>query len=97
MLSKNIFDVLIAPIYSEKATVQAELSKHTFKVAKNATKLTVKQAIEQLFSVKVLSVNISNAKQKKKIFRGVEGARQGFKKAIVTIEKGKMIEFSKGV
>ncbi len=97
MLSKNIFDVLLAPIYSEKATNQSELSKHTFKVAKNATKLTVKQAIEQLFSVKVLSVNILNNKPKKKVFRGVQGSRQGFKKAVVTIEKGKVIEFSKGV
>ncbi|MDF3047862.1 MAG: rplW [Candidatus Midichloriaceae bacterium] len=97
MLSKNIFDVLIAPIYSEKATVQSELSKHTFKVAKNATKTSVKEAVEKLFSVKVIAVNMLNSKQKKKIFRGVAGTRQGYKKAIVTIEKGKMIEFSKGV
>ncbi len=96
MLSKNVFDVVIAPVYSEKATNQSVLSKHTFRVAKNATKLTVKQAIEHLFSVKVLSVNILNSKKKKKLFRGIEGVRQGFKKAIVTIEKGKIIEFNMG-
>jgi large subunit ribosomal protein L23 len=96
MLSKNIFDVLVAPLYSEKSTNQSELSKHTFKVAKNATKSSVKEAVEQLFSVKVLSVNILNNKPKKKLFRGIEGKRQGFKKAVVTIEKGKIIEFNKG-
>ena len=95
MLSKNIFDVIVAPIYSEKATMQSELSKYSFKIAKNATKLSVKLAIEELFSVKVMAVNILNSKSKKKVFKGVLGKRSGFKKAIVTLEKGKVIEFSK--
>lgn len=96
MLTKNIFETLIAPIYSEKATVLSGNSKYTFKVASNATKACVKEAVEKLFEVKVLAVNIVVNKPKTKVFRGVKGKRSGFKKAIVTLEAGKVIEFTKG-
>lgn len=96
MLSKNVFETLIVPVYSEKATELSAQSKFTFKVASNATKQCVKEAVEKLFEVKVLAVNILINKSKQKVFRGVKGRRSGFKKAIVTLEPGKVIEFSKG-
>jgi len=96
MLSKNIYDVLIEPIYSEKASVVSELNKHTFKVAKNATKQTIKEAVQKLFEVEVESVNVVNSKPKTKVFKGRIGKRSGFKKAVVTLKEGQMLEFTKG-
>lgn len=97
MLSKNIYDTIVAPIYSEKATVALELSKYTFKVSSNATKNSVKVAIEKIFSVKVKSVNIMNVKGQSRVFRGVKGRSSGIRKAIVTLDAGMVIEFDKGV
>lgn len=96
MLGANIYNVILEPVYSEKATVLNEQSKYTFKVAKSATKLDVKNAIEKIFEVKVLDVNIINTKGKVKVFKGVKGNRSGYKKAIVSLEKGKVIEFTRG-
>lgn len=96
MLGKNIYDVLIEPIYSEKATIMAEQSKYSFKVAHNATKDSVKLAVEKLFNVKVESVNILKTHAKRKVFKGVLGFRSAHKKAIVTVAKGAVIEFTKG-
>lgn len=97
MLSNNVFDTIIEPIYSEKCTMQSELSKYTFKVAKNSTKLSIKKVIKELFAVEVVSVNILNQVGKKKVFKGKEGKRQGYKKAIVTLAKGNTIELNKGI
>lgn len=96
MLDANIYNVVLEPIYSEKATVLNEQSKYTFKVAKFANKQDIKQAVEKIFEVKVLSVNVLNAKGKEKIFKGIKGKRSGFKKAIVSLEKGQVIEFTRG-
>lgn len=96
MLIKNVFDVIISPHYSEKATMQAELSKFTFKVAKNATKKSIKEAIKKLFSIDAISVNIINKDSKEKVFKGKIGRRPGFKKAIVTLPKGKVMEYNIG-
>jgi large subunit ribosomal protein L23 len=90
-------DVLVVPIFTEKATFLNGLGKYTFKVLKSATKLQVKEAVERVFSTKVVSVNISNAKGKTKVFKGTKGTRSAFKKAIVTLEKGKTLDFSAGV
>ena len=53
--------------------------------------------MERVFSTKVVAVNISNTKGKTKVFKGMKGKRPGFKKAIVTLEKGKTLDFSAGV
>lgn len=96
MLKFNKFDVLIAPLYSEKATHASALGKYVFKVAKSATKSEVKKAVEQLFNTKVDSVNILTTKRKAKVFKGRQGFRSNFKKAIVTLEKGKTIDLAVG-
>ena len=69
----------------------------TFRVAKDATKPEVKQAVEALFDVKVKAVNTLNQKGKIKRFRGRLGKRNDVKKAIVTLEEGQMIDVTTGI
>lgn len=95
-MMKDIYNVIIAPLYTEKSTSLGALSKFAFKVAKKATKKDVKAAIEKLFEVKVTSVNISTSKPKVKFFKGRKGLKGGYKKAIVSLEKGQVIEMVKG-
>lgn len=96
MLSSKLYDTLVAPVYSEKATSLTEASKYTFKVSPTSTKKDVKESVEKIFGVKVVSVNIIKSKPKNKIFKGVSGKRSGYKKAIVTLESGKTIDLTKG-
>ena len=67
------YDVLISPVITEKATTASEHNKVVFKVARNATKPQIKEAVEKLFDVKVKSVNTLVRKGKVKGFRGVWG------------------------
>ncbi|AIF81731.1 50S ribosomal protein L23 [endosymbiont of Acanthamoeba sp. UWC8] len=96
MIQEYLYDVLICPLYTEKSTIHAEQSKSSFKISGNATKAQVKNAVEKIFNAKVLKVNVINCKGKKKIFKGVKGKRSDYKKAIVTLEKGKTIDFAGG-
>ena len=84
----QLYDVLINPIFSEKATVGAELRKYVFKVLEHANKAQISMAVEKIFDVKVSKVNIVTMPAKKKIFKQVRGVRSGFKKAIVTLKEG---------
>jgi large subunit ribosomal protein L23 len=89
-------EVLLAPVVSEKSYAQIELNKYSFKVHKDAHKTQVRQAVEQLFDVKVVAVNIIKVQPKPKR-RGVfKGTRPGWKKAIVELRKGDSIEFFEG-
>lgn len=96
-MEERLYDILISPIYSEKSTMHSQYSKYVFKVAKTADKDSVKRALKKIFNVDVLKVNIINTKPKTKVFKGVSGARNAYKKAIVTAEKGKVFEFISGV
>ena len=93
----NSYDIIKAPLYSEKATISSEKGKYVFKVSKESDKNQIKKAIENIFSVNVTKVSIMNSKSKSKVFKGVKGKRSGFKKAIVTIAVGENIELSKVV
>lgn len=86
------YRILKEPHISEKATSLNEQDKYAFKVYPKANKSEVKKAIEFLYGVRVKKVNIINIPQKKKAFRGIEGSKSGYKKAIVTLEKGDKIE-----
>lgn len=89
-------EVLLAPVVSEKSYAQIEQNKYSFKVHKDAHKTQVRQAVEQLFDVKVVGVNIVKVQPKPKR-RGVfKGTRPGWKKAIVELRKGDSIEFFEG-
>ena len=90
------YDLIRKPIITEKTTLLSEQNKFTFKVLKAATKESVKVAIEHIFAVKVKKVNILNIDGKKKRFKGREGCRADFKKAIVTLEPNYTIDFTGG-
>ncbi|WP_181705219.1 50S ribosomal protein L23 [Chthonobacter rhizosphaerae] len=91
------YDIIRSPVITEKATIQAENNKVVFNVAKTATKPEIKAAVEQLFSVKVKSVNTLIRKGKVKRFRGVLGTQSDVKKAIVTLEDGHSIDVTTGL
>ncbi len=85
-------NVIIRPIVSERSYALMEQNKYTFEVARNANKYQIKDAIEELFSVKVESVNTINVKPKKKRVRYVAGYTRQWKKAVVTLAAGDSIE-----
>jgi large subunit ribosomal protein L23 len=91
------YDVLIAPIITEKATIASEHSKVVFKVARNATKPQIKEAVEKLFDVKVKRVNTLVRKGKMKAFKGMLAGQQDTKRAIVTLEEGHRIDVTTGL
>jgi len=91
------YDVIIAPMITEKATLASEHSQVIFKVAKNATKPQIKEAVEKLFDVKVKSVNTLVRKGKTRAFRGIKGELSDVKKAIVTLEEGHRIDVTTGL
>ncbi len=91
------YDVIVAPIITEKATLASENNKVVFKVARNATKPQIKDAVEKLFDVKVKSVNTLIRKGKTKAFRGSLGTQSPTKKAIVTLEEGHRIDVTTGL
>lgn len=91
------YDVILAPVITEKATFASENGQIVFKVARNATKPEIKKAVETLFSVKVKSVNTLVRKGKTKRFRGVTGRQSDVKKAIVTLEEGHSIDVTTGL
>jgi large subunit ribosomal protein L23 len=91
------YDLIYAPIITEKATIASESNQFVFKVRREATKPQIKAAIEKLFDVKVTAVNTLLRKGKAKVFRGVRGRQQDFKKAIVTLADGHRIDVTSGV
>ena len=91
------YDVIVAPIITEKATIASENNQVVFKVRRNATKPQIKAAVEQLFDVKVTAVNTLLRKGKTKRFRGVRGRQQDVKKAVVTLADGHRIDVTTGL
>ncbi|VAW22964.1 LSU ribosomal protein L23p (L23Ae) [hydrothermal vent metagenome] len=91
------YDVIIAPVVTEKSTLASENSQIVFDVAIDASKPEIKAAVEDLFSVKVKAVNINVRKGKVKKFRGISGRRKDVKKAIVTLVDGQTIDISTGL
>jgi large subunit ribosomal protein L23 len=89
-------EVLLAPVVSEKSYSLITDRKYTFKVHKDAHKTQVRQAVEELFDVKVQSVNILKVQSKPKR-RGLNrGSRPGWKKAVVQLREGETIEIFAG-
>lgn len=86
------WNILKAPHVTEKATIKEEEGKYTFKIFKNANKIEVKKAIENIFNVKVANVRIINIPNKKRKRGRVSGWKNGYKKAIATLKKGYKIE-----
>ena len=85
-------EVLIKPVVSEKSYHQITENRYTFKVHKDAHKTQVRQAVEELFEVKVVGVNIVKMPPKPKRRGMIKGTRPGWKKAIVKLHPGQEIE-----
>ena len=91
------YDVIIAPVITEKATMASEHNKVTFKVARNATKPQIKEAVEKLFDVKVKRVNTLIRAGKMKTFKNRLGQQSDVKRAVVTLEEGHRIDVTTGL
>ena len=91
------YDVILAPVITEKATMASEHNKVMFKVARTATKPQIKEAVEKLFDVKVKSVNTLIREGKIKAFKGRMGQQSDVKRAIVTLEEGHRIDVTTGL
>ena len=91
------YDVIRKPIVTEKTTMASENGAVVFEVDIAANKPMIKEAVEELFGVKVKAVNTTITKGKVKRFRGRLGQRKDIKKAYVTLEEGNTIDVSTGL
>jgi large subunit ribosomal protein L23 len=96
-IDPRLYDVILAPVITEKATILTEQNKVVFKVAMTATKPQIKMAVEKLFEVKVTAVNTLVRKGKVKRFRGTVGRQSDVKRAIVTLAEGQSIDVTTGL
>jgi len=94
---QQMYDIIRAPVITEKATGASEHNQVIFHVALAATKREVKVAVEGLFDVKVDAVNTIRMQGKLKRVRGRPGRRSDYKKAIVTLAEGSRIDVTTGI
>lgn len=88
-------DIILAPVVTEKtAGITADGNKAVFKVAKDANKVQINQAVEEAFNVKVSNVNTINVRPKKKRVGRYTGATKAYKKAIITLAEGSKLDLS---
>ncbi|GLQ07781.1 50S ribosomal protein L23 [Sneathiella chinensis] len=97
MNQERMYDILLGPVVTEKSTMGSEFNQVTFRVALDATKPEIKEAVETLFNVKVTNVNTNRTNGKVKRFRGRIGQRSDYKKAMVTLEEGQTIDVTTGI
>ncbi len=91
------YDVILAPHITEKSTLASENNAVVFKVANDATKPQIKEAVEAIYDKKVVKVNTILTKGKTKRWRGKPYKRSDFKKAVVTLAEGEMIDITSGI
>ena len=94
MNKEKILKTLLAQIVSEKTTIASANNQYVFKVRIDSNKREVKAAIESLFGVSVLGVNTSVVKGKVKVTKGKSGKRANWKKAVIRVAEGQMIDIS---
>lgn len=95
MNAERLLMILREPHTSEKSTqLEDKRRQFTFKVLRNATKSEIKEAVEQLFNVKVKNVTVLNVRGKKKRFKQMSGQRSDWKKAFVSLLPGSDIDFA---
>lgn len=95
---RTAYDVIIKPVVTENSMEDAQAKKYTFKVAVDANKTEVKNAVEEIFGVEVKKVNIMNVRGKLKRMGRTSGMTAASKKAIVTLtDSSKEIEFFQGL
>ena len=89
-----MYDTLVRPVITEKSMLSSEAGKVTFLVPLSASKEDVKAAVEAIFNVKVNTIRQFG---KTKRFRGYEGQRSDYKKALVTLADGQNIDVTTGI
>ena len=96
---KSSYDVILRPIITEQSMEQADIKKYAFKVARDANKIDIKKAVEDIFGVKVAKVTTINMQGKEKqVGRSPAGNRPAWKKAVIRLtEDSKTIEFFEGM
>ncbi|MCA1939398.1 MAG: 50S ribosomal protein L23 [Caenispirillum bisanense] len=94
---ERMYDLIKAPVITEKATMGSEHNQVTFRVPLDASKPEIKAAVEGVFNVKVTAVNTLIQKGKTKRFKGTLGRRSDVKKAVVTLAEGHSIDVTTGV
>lgn len=92
-----MYDTLLRPVITEKSMTSSESGKVVFTVPVNASKDDIKAAVEAIFNVKVNKVNTVKQAGKVKRFRGYEGVRSDYKKAIITLAEGQNIDVTAGI
>ena len=92
MNQEKVLKVLLGPIVSEKTTMVSANNQYVFKVRTDSNKREIRAAVESMFGVKVEAVTTSNVKGKKKVFKGKVGQRINWKKAVVKVSEGQMID-----
>ena len=96
-ISARHYDVVLSPHITEKSTMLSEHNAVVFKVASDASKPEIKEAVEALFNVKVTGVNTMVTKGKSKRWKGRPYQRSDFKKAVVTLAEGQTIDVTSGI
>jgi large subunit ribosomal protein L23 len=94
---EKMYQTILSPVITEKATLLTERGQVTFRIPLDATKSDVKQAVEGLFGVTVVAVNTILVKGKTKRFKGREGMRSDYKKAMVRLAEGQSIDLTTGL
>jgi large subunit ribosomal protein L23 len=94
---ERMYQIIVAPLVTEKATRLGESGQYAFRVAMDADKREIRQAVEGLFGVSVLAVNTLVVKGKAKRFRGRPGQRSDWKKAMVRLAPGQSIDLTTGL
>ena len=96
---RSVYDIIIRPIITEQSMEQTDIKKYVFEVARDATKVEIRNAVEEIFGVTVDKVTTLNMQGKKKrTGRYPQGSRSAWKKAVVKLsEDSKTIEFFEGM
>jgi large subunit ribosomal protein L23 len=89
--------IVVRPLVTEKTAVLASQNTYVFVVSNKANKVSIATAIKGMYGIRPTSVNIQNVRGKRVRFGKIKGRRKGWKKAIVTLPKGKTIDVYEGV
>ena len=90
-------EIIIKPVVTEKSVDLMQENKYCFRVAKDANKIEIKNAIEKIFKVTVINVNTVNVHGKMKRMGRTQGKTASWKKAVVTLREGDSIEVFEGL
>ena len=96
-VTASMYDTLLRPVITEKSMMSSENGKIVFMVPLSANKDDIKAAVEAIFKVKVNKVNTVKQAGKVKRFRGYEGVRSDYKKAVITLAEGQNIDVTAGI